>query len=70
MIAPYVEQLATEYSAVHFIKVDVDDLSDVAEQQGITAMPTFAFFRAGKRVHEFRGASKEKLLEGVKQFAN
>jgi len=32
---------------VVFIKIDVDEAEDVAEALGISAMPTFKFFKAG-----------------------
>jgi len=31
-------------------------------------MPTFQFFKAGVKVHEFRGANKSALLDAVNKF--
>ena len=65
MIAPYVAQLESQFGDVQFLKVDVDEQGEVAELNQITAMPTFIVFRAGKKVAEFRGADKNRLLQTV-----
>jgi hypothetical protein len=44
---------------------DVDENEDTAAACGIQAMPTFHFYKGGAKVHEFSGASKEKIEEGI-----
>eukprot|EP00187_Rhodella_violacea_P006433 CAMPEP_0174885622 /NCGR_PEP_ID=MMETSP0167-20121228/880_1 /TAXON_ID=38298 /ORGANISM="Rhodella maculata, Strain CCMP736" /LENGTH=105 /DNA_ID=CAMNT_0016121257 /DNA_START=20 /DNA_END=337 /DNA_ORIENTATION=+ len=60
-IAPLFEQFSTEFDSVKFIKVDVDDVKEVAAAAGITAMPTFHFYKDGKKAAELVGANKEQL---------
>merc|ERR1712038_1254118 len=67
MIAPVFEKMATEYPDAIFVKVDVDDANDVASECGISAMPTFQFFKGGVKVAEFSGASENKLKEFVEK---
>ena len=62
IISPYLEELSKQFANVKFIKVDVDDLEDVASEVGIRAMPTFKAFKNGKEVGELVGADKNKLL--------
>lgn len=52
-IKPVYEQLAQQYGVdgiFEFAKVNVDHVQDVARMFGITAMPTFLFFKEGKKV--------------------
>ena len=66
-IAPFIDQLAAKYPHVAFVKVDVDQQQDIAQQQGVKAMPTFKFFVAGQMVDEMRGANPQGLEAKVTQ---
>lgn len=44
-IAPHFEQLPDKYPRAVFLKVDVDKCQDTAAAQGVSAMPTFFFYR-------------------------
>lgn len=49
MIAPILEELATEYSGrVKFAKVNVDENQQLAAQYQITSIPTLIFFKNGQ----------------------
>lgn len=50
-----------------FAKVDVDEAEDVAQSQGIQAMPTFKFFKDGKLVADMMGADFNKLIALVEE---
>ena len=61
MIGPFFEELSPKYAALKFLKVDVDENDKVAAECGISAMPTFQVWKAGQKIDELVGASKEKL---------
>uniref|UniRef100_A0A8C6UAS8 Thioredoxin n=1 Tax=Neogobius melanostomus TaxID=47308 RepID=A0A8C6UAS8_9GOBI len=65
MIAPVFEKMADENKDVVFLKVDVDEASDVSEKCGISSMPTFQFYKNGEKLEQFSGASEEKLRATV-----
>lgn len=44
-IAPHFEMLPNKYPKAIFLKVDVDKCQDTASSQGVSAMPTFIFYR-------------------------
>ena len=53
---------------VCFVKVDVDENEEVAQECGVESMPTFQFYKSGLKVHEFSGASEDKIKGAIAQF--
>ena len=63
MIAPIVDELATEYEGKLKIgKVDVDNHQQIAMQYGIRSIPTLLVFKDGKVVEQIVGAAPKKSL--------
>lgn len=56
-----------EYPSVHFIKLDVDEIPDVAQELGIRAMPTFLIFKDGEKVGEVVGANPPALRAAIEK---
>ncbi len=67
MIAPYVEEMATEYDGKLKVgKLDVDANPAVSMQYGIRSIPTLLVFKGGKVVEQIVGAMpKRNLVEKV-----
>jgi thioredoxin 1 len=67
MIAPYYAGLSVNpsYKHVAFVKVNVEDAAEIAEFLGVSAMPTFYFFRNGQIVDTFTGASSDDLCKAL-----
>mmetsp|Transcript_29131 Transcript_29131/g.45272 ORF Transcript_29131/g.45272 Transcript_29131/m.45272 type:complete len:106 (+) Transcript_29131:112-429(+) len=68
MIAPTFEKMAKEHTDVTFIKVDVDEAEEIAAQAGVRAMPTFMFYKDGKKVADFAGANVSLLKDHVIKY--
>ncbi|WP_411023057.1 thioredoxin, partial [Salmonella sp. s51228] len=68
MISPKFESLSSKYPDVKFIKIDVDKNTWASEKYGISAMPTFLFFKDDARVGECIGASEEKIIEELERL--
>ncbi|KAG5845569.1 thioredoxin-like [Anguilla rostrata] len=64
-IAPQFKKFSEdpENKNVVFLKVDVDDAQDVATFCDIKCMPTFHFYKNGKKIDEFSGCNPTKLEE-------
>ncbi|KAF8481627.1 thioredoxin-like protein [Russula ochroleuca] len=68
VISPVFEKLSNNnYSGVEFYKVDVDEQSDISQEVGIRAMPTFAIFKDGQKVNELVGANPAGLETLISQ---
>ncbi|KAF7846062.1 hypothetical protein BT93_L5334 [Corymbia citriodora subsp. variegata] len=68
MIAPELVKMSNKYENASFVKIDVDQVPDVAGDLGIRAMPTFILFKDGERVDEFVGADARKLEQMVQKY--
>lgn len=69
MIAPTVEQLATELAGqAKVCKLNVDENTKLAARYGVTGIPTLIIFKNGQIVDRFVGVqSKERLRDALLQ---
>jgi thioredoxin 1 len=64
MIAPIVEQLASDYDGkVKVAKLDVDSNQQTAMKFNVRSIPTILFFKGGKLVDQVVGAVPKSALE-------
>jgi len=64
MIAPIVEEMATEYEGKAIIgKVDVDSNPNVAMKYGIRNIPTVLFVKNGEQVDKQVGAAPKQAFK-------
>ncbi|XP_010539942.1 PREDICTED: thioredoxin H2-like isoform X2 [Tarenaya hassleriana] len=61
MMAPVFQGLAEKFTDVEFVKIDVDEVPDVAREFGVQAMPTFVLVKRGREVDRVVGAKKDEL---------
>lgn len=54
---------------IQFIKIDVDELPEIAQELGVKAMPTFLLFHNGEKAGDMVGANPKALEELVKKAA-
>ncbi|XP_072389125.1 thioredoxin-like protein 1 [Diabrotica undecimpunctata] len=67
-IAPIFQQLAAKYPKAVFLKVDVDQCQETAAAQGVSAMPTFIFYRNKTKVDRLQGADPTSLENKIQQY--
>ncbi|KZZ97727.1 Thioredoxin [Moelleriella libera RCEF 2490] len=68
MIAPHFQRLASQHSTprkVAFAKVNVDSQSEVAQQNKVSAMPTFKIFHNGSCIQTIQGADTSALSSAI-----
>ena len=69
-LAPIYDELAAEMTHIRFVSVDVDAEPELAQQFGITSIPTLKFFRAGTLVDSHTGGlSKPQLRDKLEALA-
>ncbi|KAK6188685.1 hypothetical protein SNE40_004816 [Patella caerulea] len=62
IIGPKFDAIANELEGKFIaLKVDVDELEDLAARYKVSAMPTFIIIKSGEKIDELVGASEEKL---------
>lgn len=70
MIAPIVEELATELNGVAKIaKLDIESAQTTTSNLGITSIPTMILFKDGKEVKRIVGVRDKESLKGMIQAA-
>ncbi|KAG7368203.1 thioredoxin [Nitzschia inconspicua] len=69
-IAPVFEALARQHPNVVFVKVDVDKVPTIKTILGVWAMPSFFFFKNGKKLSSFMGANENALRRGIANDGN
>ena len=65
MIAPVVEKLSGDFPDVTFVKVNVDDLPEIAQRFGIMSIPTLIAFKNGEIAGSGLGYMPEERLAQV-----
>lgn len=68
-ISPVISKLSEEHKdVVNFVKVDVDQAQDIAQEYGISAMPTFVLFKDGEPLGKIVGANPRALQQAIDQY--
>ncbi|OIV89592.1 hypothetical protein TanjilG_17590 [Lupinus angustifolius] len=64
---PVIRQFAAKYTDVEFIKLDVDELMEVAQAFQVQALPTFIVLKKGKVVEKVMGPKREDLQKLIEK---
>nr|XP_027102044.1 thioredoxin H2-like [Coffea arabica] len=65
LMEPLVKDMSGKYTDIDFVKIDVDELPDVAQEHRVQAMPTFLLLKQGKEVDRIVGAKKDELEKKI-----
>jgi thioredoxin 1 len=66
---PILEELEAEYGDIEFVKIDVDDEQDVANQYQVRSLPTVVVERDGDIVDRFVGFTQREDIESALEQA-
>ena len=62
-LAPIYDAVSTTMDGLTFVKVNVDDERKLAQEYGISSLPTLKFFCRGREIAELVGALPKDKLE-------
>ncbi|PHH51603.1 Thioredoxin-like protein [Ceratocystis fimbriata CBS 114723] len=68
-IAPLFQTLSSASAVpdkLAFAKIDIEELNELAQEYGVSSIPTFVVFEGGKVMDQMKGAVPAKLNELVK----
>ena len=70
MLEPTVEEIAAESDAT-VLKVDIDELQELAQSRGIQSVPTLEFYADGEQAERVVGVQqKDDLRKTIDQLSN
>lgn len=65
VLEPVLKDLANEHEgSVKFVKIDIDESSDLATQFSVTSVPTLVLFKGGAEAARKIGGSPKPVLAG------
>ncbi len=68
-LAPIYDSVSTTLEGVRFVKVNVEEERKLAQDYGISSLPTIKFFCGGREIGEFVGAlPKDKLEQKIREI--
>ncbi len=66
MVSPVVEELSGEYDGkVNFVKVNVDDVNELASKYNVFSIPTLALFNKGQIIAQQVGAASKESYKNM-----
>ena len=69
MIAPILEEIATENDGIVIAKLNVDENPQIAASYGVVSIPTLNVYQGGQVVKQIVGAKpKQALLKDLAEF--
>lgn len=64
LVAPMLEEISRERTALKIVKVDVDQAPQLAQQHHVMSVPTLVLYKGGKMVGSWVGLRPKSLLLG------
>ena len=67
-IYPYIEKIAETHTNITFVKVDIEEGSEISEKYEIQTIPHFKFFKENEEIVTFSGANKQNITEAINKL--
>jgi len=70
MISPLLEKLEPQFPDIKFLKLDTEEVPEIASQFTVSNVPTFLFFKDGQQIDVVKGAAPAKLKASIENLNN
>lgn len=67
LMEPVIQEFAAKYTDVEFIKIDVEELTEVSQALQVHQLPTFVLVKKGKVTDRMVGVKKEELKRSIEK---
>lgn len=67
-ILPHLEQLCKRYTAVTFLKVNMEEHAIIGMMESVSSVPSFKLYKNGSNVHDIAGSEIEQLESSLQCF--
>lgn len=69
-IGPIIDEwsIRNDLSSVVFVKIDVDQSTNLSELHSVQVLPTFVFFKNGEEISRMSGADANNLQKEIDRF--
>jgi thioredoxin 1 len=67
-IEPIIEKISDLVPQAEFLRVDVDQQTEIAKENKVTAMPTIKFFKESQHMGTIIGADVKKIIDKVQEL--
>jgi thioredoxin 1 len=69
-IYPFIEELNVDNPNILFIKIDIDEGSDISDNHNISSIPYFKFYKNSIEVNSYCGTDKKLIREALSNLIN
>ena len=67
-ILPKLKELSIKYGNTYCFKVDADKVEELTNKFNVKTLPTFLFYKNGKKLDECSGADTKKLEDMINKY--
>jgi thioredoxin 1 len=64
-IAPFIEELAENNPNIKFLKIDIEEGSEISDNYNISSIPYFKFYKGGVETMSYCGTDKKIILDAI-----
>ena len=68
-ISPFIEDLSVSYPTIRFLKIDIEEASEVSDYHNISSIPYFKFNRNEVEIASYCGTDKKIIQEALENMS-